>query len=354
MRVSVRSANRSLSASGFGFMLVIGGCMSPVDGPLTEEEEAFYAENPGLDRGYTDSIEGYLPGLPEAEQPDLRNDQVGGSNDDMGMQGLPMSIADDGGTMVPNPGDMDDPDEPTAREIRLSKCGDGLVNWENGETCDDGGANTLGCRNDCLADVGFYCEGEPSECRSKCGDAVLASNESCDDGNFNDGDGCDFACFVEEGFFCTNSPSVCGLICGDGLQKGDELCDDGNFVDGDGCNATCEIEPGWDCSADGCTAICGDGMVLPQEACDDGNLDAEDGCSAICTVETYYECWGEPSVCGEKEFESICGDGIVDIEAINPEECDDGNDLNGDGCEACRVEPSFLCDGEPSVCIELE
>jgi len=42
-----------------------------------------------------------------------------------------------------------------------------------------------------------------------------------------------------------------------------------------------------------------------------------------------------------------CGDGVVDVS----EECDDGNNLKGDGCDAgCRVEPCWACAGEPSNC----
>jgi cysteine-rich repeat protein len=42
-----------------------------------------------------------------------------------------------------------------------------------------------------------------------------------------------------------------------------------------------------------------------------------------------------------------CRDGFVDP----PEECDDGNDVAGDGCDpACLVEPGVACALEPSVC----
>ena len=44
----------------------------------------------------------------------------------------------------------------------------------------------------------------------------------------------------------------------------------------------------------------------------------------------------------------ICGDGIID----DPfEQCDDGNDNPGDGCDdTCQIEPGWFCDGEPTVC----
>lgn len=28
---------------------------------------------------------------------------------------------------------------------------------------------------------------------------------------------------------------------------GVESCEDGNFIDGDGCSSSCQIEEGWDC-----------------------------------------------------------------------------------------------------------
>ena len=67
-------------------------------------------------------------------------------------------------------------------------------------------------------------------------------------------------------------------------------------------------------------SICGDGVVNAGEQCDDGNQVNGDGCSATCTVEA-------PT--------SICGDGVVNA----GEQCDDGNQVNGDGCSAtCIIE----------------
>jgi len=58
-------------------------------------------------------------------------------------------------------------------------------------------------------------------------------------------------------------------------------------------------------------ARCGDGVVnQPGEQCDDGNLVDGDGCDANCTP-------------------TGCGNGIV----TPPEQCDDGNLLDGDGCD---------------------
>jgi cysteine-rich repeat protein len=64
--------------------------------------------------------------------------------------------------------------------------------------------------------------------------------------------------------------------------------------------------------------VCGDGVVQAGEQCDDGNLVNGDGCNVTCVIE-------------------LCGDGLV--QAGLGEQCDDGNSVNGDGC-------STLCTSE--------
>ncbi len=63
--------------------------------------------------------------------------------------------------------------------------------------------------------------------------------------------------------------------------------------------------------------VCGNGQLEAGEACDDGNDLEDDGCTPACTV-------------------ARCGDGIV--QAALGEECDDGNLNDGDGCtRQCRA-----------------
>ncbi|MBN1494185.1 DUF4215 domain-containing protein [Candidatus Peregrinibacteria bacterium] len=67
--------------------------------------------------------------------------------------------------------------------------------------------------------------------------------------------------------------------------------------------------------------FCGDGSVGGTEECDDGNNIDGDGCSSDCKIELYSA--------------AMCGDGIIQA----PEECDDGNNNDGDGCSAaCEIE----------------
>jgi cysteine-rich repeat protein len=87
--------------------------------------------------------------------------------------------------------------------------------------------------------------------------------------------------------------------------------------------------------------VCGNGEREPCEDCDDGNNEDGDGCSANCLIE-------QPGECGNGEREP-------------GEDCDDGNDEDGDGCSAnCRweradltVEWSLRSQGGEATCEEM-
>jgi cysteine-rich repeat protein len=67
-------------------------------------------------------------------------------------------------------------------------------------------------------------------------------------------------------------------------------------------------------------AVCGNGRLEGTEACDDGNNLNNDGCSSACVVEMMLP---------------RCGNAVLE----GAEACDDGNLFNGDGCSAqCTVE----------------
>ncbi len=97
-----------------------------------------------------------------------------------------------------------------------------------------------------------------------CGNGLVESGETCDDGNVTAGDGCNATCNVEVGFICTGSPSVCSTVCGDGIvAPGAEQCDDGNALNGDGCSSSCNIEPGFICT--GSPSVCMPGPPVNDE-----------------------------------------------------------------------------------------
>ena len=58
----------------------------------------------------------------------------------------------------------------------------------------------------------------------------------------------------------------------------------------------------------GYTLACGDGVVVAGEACDDGNNLDGDGCGRACTVETCWACAGSPSACAPLPNGTGCDD----------------------------------------------
>lgn len=146
-------------------------------------------------------------------------------------------------------------------------CGDGRLEVNNGETCDDGNAvDGDGCTANCASEV--------------CGDGTVQLAEECDDGNTDSGDGCEADCTV------TTTPE--GAICGNGAVEGGEECDDGESLNDNTLPNACR---------DNCTnPVCGDGIIDDEfgEECD-----GEAGCLVGCS------------------FEAIAGCNITMVDAVN-------------------------------------
>jgi cysteine-rich repeat protein len=156
---------------------------------------------------------------------------------------------------------------PDGRRVNVTgpACGDGRL--DEGELCDDAGAGS--CSADCQV--------------PRCGDGQVQTErgEECDDGINDGGYG---SCQPDCTFSRTSGAPDClvvGSRCGDGFTDAffGETCDDGINDGSDGrCNADCTS------SRDG---SCGDGVLQPlYEECDDGNIASCDGCSANCQRET--------------------------------------------------------------------
>jgi cysteine-rich repeat protein len=161
-----------------------------------------------------------------------------------------------------------------------------------------------------------------------CGDGIPQSTEKCDDGNIIDGDGCAANCLSREvcgdGVLNAAAGEVCDLgdtlggdgcaadcrsveVCGNMIKDQGEACDDGDTMSGDGCSSDCKS-----------TEVCGNGIKDVNEICDDG--DAPGGCNDNCQGGTG------------------CGDGAIDQGPSGPlEECDDGNMVATDDCNACQL-----------------
>jgi cysteine-rich repeat protein len=173
-------------------------------------------------------------------------------------------------------------------------CGDGIHNVPAGEVCDTGG-NSPTCDGDCTLPF--------------CGDGHFnpTTGEQCDDGNALTNDGCTPGCVAE--------------VCGDGILHDGigEECDDGagnsNTLP-NACRTNCRL------------AYCGDGVTdsVNSEICDDGDNQNNDDCVLGCVPAT-------------------CGDGFRKTSGTPPfEQCDDGNLVAGDGCDAsCKKEKPLKC-----------
>ena len=213
-------------------------------------------------------------------------------------------------------------------------------------------------------------------------DGQLGPLEECDDGNDVLGDGCENDC----SFTCTpGSPTHGDIVCDDvDPCNGLETCTDAHTCDpgtaaADGTNCA----PGKICKSGVCEDdTCGDGFVSASEECDDANVTLGDGCDdckltclstdpAACTPAD--ECEGQGTCddathtcspgtaladgtpCAQGFCQGgtctppLCGNGFLEP----PEECDDGNAVDLDGCNIdCTLtcsDPVLDCPAPP-VC----
>ena len=201
-----------------------------------------------------------------------------------------------------------------------ARCGDGKVQTDFDEECDDGSDNAAS------NDLSVVYGGCMSDCKrgGRCGDGRVTGSEACDDG-VNDGTygtcnpDCSLAPRCGDGTIQDNYGEECEPTqsddpectpachkpggCGDGKIQAPEECDEGaQFNTGEygGCAPGCIFAP-----------HCGDGIMNGSEECDDGILDGSyGGCTAQCKLAPH------------------CGDGILNDP---PEECDHGVDTGLDG-----------------------
>ena len=260
-------------------------------------------------------------------------------------------VLDGGPTNGDGNGVLDAPgDGSSDANLTPPNCGDGTVQTDQGEACDDG--NTMsgdGCSSTCQIEPGYACPTANAPCvpAPRCGDGILQTGEQCDDRNDDSGDGCSSTCQIEPGWVCATVGVACtAAMCGDGIVAGLEDCDDGNTVSGDGCSNNCVLETGWACPTPDAPChmtTCGDGVTEGTEQCDDMNNNLGDGCDPFCNFEP---------VCTNGVCIARCGDGIVQP----GEACDDGNTRSHDGCSStCTLEPGYSCiDQLPAAVSELD
>eukprot|EP00736_Rhodelphis_marinus_P000222 Rmarinus@m.21410 len=321
----------------------------------------------------------------------------------------------------------------------FSMCGDGIV--QAPEECDSGERYSFyACDTCCKVRAGYLCEnvcGRTTSCIRACGDGVVQSDqgEECDDANTDPSDGC-FECLLvpiddnsghpdrnDCDSFQNTTSSVTGTVMnsyaynsscmwvvgaetGNGLVFAlldldfpnedflvysypglEEICQFlmgrllcGDFIFGIGDYLTFESDQVilvMIANADPIVGFglhvlysglpsCGDGVLgndgIGLEMCDDGNRSNNDGCSSSCLVESMYTCSPVKNVFSDPEDATVhegqsfchvaCGDGVVEASNLTMiyEECDDGNLTPSDGCTDCFIDAGYICSGSPSKC----
>lgn len=219
----------------------------------------------------------------------------------------------------------------------------------------DGGGGIVSCTgmaDGTMCGGGRVCIDEACEI-SECGDGVVdpALGEECDDQNDVPGDGCeddcDFTC--EEDDDCDD-----GLPCnGEETCGGDNTCVAGTPL-GDGASCVQPTDEDGVCRGLDCVpAGCGNGVLDAGEACDDGNTMDGDGCDSDCT----YSCEADAdcddlSVCTGAETCDVASHVCVPGTDL---ECDDGSPCTRNECDPVMgcVYPLIDEDGDGHASIEI-
>lgn len=176
-----------------------------------------------------------------------------------------------------------------------------------------------------------------------CGDSVLDPGEQCDDGNTIPGDGCDETCQRERASCCDNPNVTCNsdAACPGGDTCCLTHCDSGPEPGCDGLGSACSDDTQCDSGGMCCPPVCGNGFVELDEECDENGNNGGPACACSTDCKVAGLCTGDASVCGVTDADcataggACCGNGIV----TSPEECDDKNRVDDDGCSnQCTTE----------------
>jgi cysteine-rich repeat protein len=252
----------------------------------------------------------------------------------------------------------------TAGCVDNPTCGDGKVNQPS-EQCDQADLVGAGCKSalgnqsatgnlKCKSDCTF----DTSGCTVPpfCGDGIRNNAEACD-GNDLGGATCETQ--LGKGFEgplvcssnCTISTAQCVKVpfCGDKTRNASEACD-GSDLAGATCASVvgagstgslgCKDDCTFDTAACSIPSSCGNGTIdaAKGEQCDGSAFGGKTCASvlgntkAVGSLNCTNACLIDSSGCSIPPY---CGDGKLNMPG---EECDDGNNTSGDGCDAnCKV-----------------
>ena len=232
-----------------------------------------------------------------------------------------------------------------------TRCGDGVVQPEDGEACDYGannGASPCTCTNDCqlstVCGSGKHCAVDDTmlegyTCSSACGNGVADPGEVCDGSNTgrqcaSGTQGCWSNCSALTWPPC---PQI-GPSCGDGFRNQNEQCD-GADLGGVSCGylgipgpgtLTCNGDCTFNVAGCGHEPVCGNGIVEAGEACDD----PQNPCCVGCEANTGASCDdGAACTVGNECYAGVCNKGV-------PFECPVGSACQNDnGSPICKLVP---------------
>ncbi|CAD8048544.1 unnamed protein product [Paramecium sonneborni] len=173
---------------------------------------------------------------------------------------------------------------------------------------DDGYLECLPCTNLINPPITHYCY-------SYCGDLIVQWNEECDDGNLDQRDGCN-QCFLSNNN-CINN------ICLNCQFNQCIQCIDGYYLNNDYSCIQCSHE----CQT----------CVSRQNNCTSCKFNNSNTNKCLICIQDqgFFQI--------DNQCFSICGDGILTFQEL----CDDGNQLNGDGCDQyCKIEDGYFCNNQ--------
>ena len=282
----------------------------------------------------------------------------------------------------------------TGDHCHLGECvGGGQLPCDDSNSCtDDSCEPTGGCvflPNEDLCDDGSQCSLD-DQCKN--GWCLPGPPPACDDGELCTTDSCDPAvgCVNANNTVLCNDANACtvGDACADGACQGGPApdCDDNNPCSDDSCeveagcvhtnnNASCEdgnlctlddkcnagaCVPGNQapvcndangCTDDTCVPEFGCIFINNVEACDDGDAcTAADACAdGACVPGAPVVCPDDSNTCTTESCDAdqgclstpipdCCGNGVKEGQEL----CDDGNQVDGDGCSAdCKSNGIF-------------